>query len=162
MPVDPSGRQVDDSGASSSSNGASSKGNSFAEEYDAEIGSLPALPWSVDHVSGEEMLLAKLSRRLSGKSSSAALPSHFIQSSHSSISISALKALSKMLFSGLTRPLGVINSTSPFAALRYKFLETMVVRCEDASAQDPGEILFQGSGVCSLAIDMGKQGVLAS
>ena len=133
MPGRPSGRPIDCSGVSSISKGASSTGNSLTVVYVHEIWSFPVLSRSVDQVSGDEMLLAKLSRRLSGDSSSEA--SHFIQSSHSSMSISVLKALSKTLLSGLTKHLGVINSNSPFGARRYRFLEGIVGRCEDASAQ---------------------------
>ena len=118
----PSGRPIDVIGDSSSSNGASSYGKSFGAEHEFEIGSISVFLWLIGNLSGEEMVLTALSLRSSGKANSVAPPSHLIQSSHSSISISAWKAFSKTLFSGLAKPLGVINFTSPFGSRRYKFL----------------------------------------
>jgi hypothetical protein len=104
-----------------SSNEASSYRKSFGAEYECEIGSIFALSWLMGHLSGEEMVLITYILS-SGKTNSVAPPSQFIQSSHSSISISAWKVFSKILFSGSAKSLRIINSNSSFGARRYKFL----------------------------------------
>ena len=132
----PSGRPIDVIGDSSSSNGASSYGKSFGAECEFEIGSISVFSWLIGHLPGEEMVLTILSLRSSGKANSVAPPSHLIQSSHSSISISAWKGFSKTSFSGLAKPLGAINSNSPLGARRNNFLVGMAGSKLDVKGHD--------------------------
>jgi len=117
------GRPFDDSVDLSVSNRASSNGNSLAVEYKAgKVVFLPAVSTSVDQVSREETLLAKLCLHPAPRNSSSAPPSHFIQSFHSFMSIVSLRAVSKTLPTGLIGPRGVVKSK-----LAYKFLENITL-----------------------------------
>jgi hypothetical protein len=112
--LDTRGEASDNCVAPSSSNGVSSNGNSFLIDSEGCIESLEALSISVVQISGEDISLVMPPLLcMIGDPSSAAPPSHRIQSSHSSMSISTLKALSKTLRSGLASVRGVSSSKHP-------------------------------------------------
>lgn len=112
---------------STKSKGASLNGKLFPAVYEVGMRPISVLSWSTDQVSGDEMLLAMLSwRSMAGTIISVVFPSHFIQSSHSSMSIPSLKAFSKTLFSGLMYARGVMRFALSPSTPMYKCLKGIV------------------------------------